>query len=324
MSFTLNEASHWMVYNRVEGYILMAITVISWGFSTIFIERGLSYVTPIWFLAWRFTLATLLLSPWILATRRSQTMVLIRDKWVWLIAISETAGLLFQYFGQQLGASPGISALISLTFLVIVPFMSLYFLKEQIHAFHGVAIIIGMVGVLAIQTEFNLSDLDPFGESQIAITLLFLSAISYAFYIVFTSRLTTIENPQVDTTTLFYVVLGIISFLSIIAGVLAEPTTVLPSPEGWVWIGALTGISTIIAFFTYFKALTVISANEASVLLLLQVTVPFFYELVVEKIVYSIEKWTGIALIMIAMIVVVTGSNKYSTSGELNPVQEPH
>ncbi len=307
----------------MEGYFLMIITVISWGFSTIFIEKGLRYISPIWFLAWRFLLATILLSPFILRPKWSTALELLRNKWVWLIGVSETSGLIFQYFGQEFGASPAISSLISLTFLVFVPFLSLYFLREKIYPFHLVSIVIGILGVLAIQTELKLNQLDPFGESQISITLLLLSAISYAFYIVFTSRLTTIENKEVDTTVLFFVVLAIISLLTIIAGIVTDPISWVPPPEGWIWIVLLTLISTIIAFFTYFKALTVIPANEASVLLLLQIVVPFFYELAVEGAVYSSTKWIGIVLISISMIIVVTGSNRMLMSAGQHPVEEP-
>ncbi len=256
-----------------------------------------------------------------MGSRFSVAISLLRNRLVWLIAASETAGLLFQYFGQKFGASPAISSLISLTFLVIVPFLSLFLLQEKIYPFHILSILLGMIGVFTIQTEWQFDQLNPLQESQIAITLLFLSALSYAFYVVLTSRLTTIESKDVDTTVLFYVVLFIISILTVLAGLVAEPKTIFPSEKGWIWILSLALISTIIAFFTYFKALTVISANEASVLLLLQIVVPFFYELVIERTSYSQAKWMGIIPIIVAMVVVVQGSNRIVMSTEQHPVE---
>ncbi len=299
-----------MTISKSVAYFFMAIAVIGWGFSTIFIENGLIYSSPIWFLAWRFLIATILLAGPILYYKKLQVKRLIKSKWVLAISVSESFGLMFQYFGQNLGASPAISALISLSFLIIVPFLSMKILNEKIYPFHIIAIGFGFIGVLAIQTDFDFSNFNPLNESQFAVTLLVFSAISYAFYVVLTSKYSTQVNTDVDIISLFFTVLVEITAISFVFGFIFEPNTIVPQSEGWIWILALSLISTIFAFFGYFKALSVISANEASVLLLLQVLIPLLFELIVKQISYSFTKWLGIALVITAMVVVVFGSSK--------------
>ncbi len=294
----------WVDNGKSFGYFFMGITVLSWGVSTIFIEQGLKDVTPYYFLFFRFSLAILCLTPFMLAFRRKEILELFRNKLVWGIAISESLGLIFQYLAQSLGASAAISTLISLCFLIIVPFLSALMLATKFELYHMLGAIVSLFGVGLIQTGGNLKNLNLHSSSQLSILLLVGSAFAYAFYIVLTSRLTMVEKPDIDVFALFYVVLSIIALLSFIPALVFEPLY-LPNARGWGWISALALISTILAFFTYFKALQTIPANEASVLLLLQAVVPFIFEFVVGTANYGLLKWTGISLIFMSMAYVV-------------------
>ena len=142
------------------------------------------------------------------------------------------------------------------------------------------------------------------GSSILGIILLLGAAVGYAFYIISTSRLTTIEKPDVDTFTLFYSVLLIISLSSLSASLTFSRLSSVPR-EGIQWIVLLTIFSTLIAFFAYFRALQEISAIVASVLLPLQVLVPFTIDFFVLGRIYSLWILTGSFLIILAMLIVV-------------------
>lgn len=283
-------------------YGAMAIAILGWGLSTTFIEFGLEFIAPFPFLFFRFGLATITLTPLVILFRASEFLELIKNKWTWVIGISESLGLILQYLGQERDVAAGLAALLSLSFIVIVPFISPFILNEKLAKNHLVAMSVAFIGVIFISSEGNMINLT--GSSILGIILLLGAAVGYAFYIISTSRLTTIEKPNVDTFTLFFSVLLIISLSSLFASLTFSNLPSVPR-EGIQWIVLLTIFSTLIAFFAYFRALQEISANVASVLLPLQVLVPFVIDFFILGRIYSLWVLTGSFLIIIAMLIVV-------------------
>ncbi|MHA2289617.1 MAG: DMT family transporter [Promethearchaeota archaeon] len=283
-------------------YVAMVIAILGWGLSTSFIEFGLEFIAPFPFLFFRFALATITLTPLVIIFRVSEFFELIKNKWTWIIGISESLGLILQYLGQEREVTAGLAALLSLSFIVIVPFISPFILNERLEKNHLIAMIIAFIGVIFISSEGNIVNLT--GSSIIGIIFLLGAAVGYAFYIISTSRLTTIEKPSVDTFTLFYSVLLIITLSSLFASLTFSEISPIPL-EGIQWVVLLTIFSTLIAFFAYFRALKEISANVASVLLPLQVLVPFIIDFFILGKIYSLWILSGSFLIIIAMFIVV-------------------
>ncbi len=54
---------------------------------------------------------------------------------------------------------------------------------------------------------------------------------------------------------------------------------IIPSQDTWIWLISLVIFSTIIAFYMYFMAIKTLDANQVSLLLLLQVIVPFIIDI---------------------------------------------
>ena len=283
-------------------YGAMAIAILGWGLSTTYIEFGLEFISPFPFLFFRFGLAIIVLAPLVIIFRFSEFLELIKNKWTWVIGISEAMGLILQYLGQERDVAAGLAALLSLSFIVIVPFISPFILNEKLEKNHIIAMSVAFIGVIFISSEGNLNNLT--GSSILGIIFLLGAAVGYAFYIISTSRLTTIEKPNVDTFTLFFSVLLIITISSLFASLTFSNIPSVPI-EGIQWIVLLTIFSTLIAFFAYFRALKEISANVASVLLPLQVLVPFVIDFFVLGRIYSLWVISGSFLILIAMLLVV-------------------
>lgn len=283
-------------------YGAMAIAILGWGLSTTFIEFGLEFVSPFPFLFYRFGLATLVLTPFVLYFRRSEFIELIKNKWTWAIGLAEATGLTLQYLGQERDVPAGLAALLSLSFIIMVPFLSPIILNEKLEKNHLIAMSIAFIGVIFISSEGNVNNI--MGSSFAGIMLLLGAALGYAFYIISTSRLTTIEKPDVDTFTLFYSVLLIISLASLVTTLTFSEISSVPS-EGIQWIVLLTIFSTLIAFLAYFRGAQEISANVMSVLLPLQMLVPFTIDFFVLGRTYSLWVITGSFLVVLAMVIVV-------------------
>jgi drug/metabolite transporter (DMT)-like permease len=161
---------------------------------------------------------------------------------------------------------------------------------------------VAFIGVIFISSEGNVNNI--VGSSFAGIILLLGAAVGYAFYIISTSRLTTIEKPDVDTFTLFYSVLLIISISSLFTSLTFSEISTVPS-EGLQWIVLLTIFSTLIAFLAYFRGAQEISANVMSVLLPLQMLVPFTIDFFILGRTYSLWVITGSFLVVLAMVIVV-------------------
>ncbi|MHA2103668.1 MAG: DMT family transporter [Candidatus Hodarchaeales archaeon] len=299
------------------GYIFIFIAIITWGLSTTLIDLGLkSNISVLSFLGFRFLLALLIFTPYILLKKLNPLINLVRNKWVWIIGLSESSGLIFQYYGQNEGVSPGLSALLAMLFLllamlflVIVPFIAPFIIQEQIKKYHIYGIILGLIGVILVTSEGRIENLTS--GSILGAILLLTAAFSYAIYIVATSRVTTIEIKDVDVFSLFYAVMIIITLTSLGIGGLTGELTV-PPMESWIWIVLLVIFSTLIAFLAYFKALKTVPANTASILLILQLVIPFTIDIIFLDISYSNWIFAGAFTIVFAIVVVLIFSTRES------------
>ncbi len=291
-------------------FIMMFFAIIGWGLSTPFIELGLKSIPPFNFLFFRYFISSMVIII-ILAFKKRNILELFKNKWIWLIGSAESTGMLLQYSGQNLGIPSGLAALLSLSFLIYVPFLALILLGQKIKIYHFFGIVLGIIGVLFITFSDNLSVIFNISEyitgSVLGILLLIGSAISYAAYIVFTSRYTTVENTNINAFDLFAAVIIIITLISMIFATIFEKIQITWSYDAWLWIILLVIFSTLIAFFAYFEALKKISANSASVLLLLQVIIPYIFDLLIEHKKYTNNVYIGMILLFMAMLIVVLG-----------------
>ena len=151
-------------------YGAMAVAILGWGLSSTFIEFGLEFVSPFPFLFFRFGLATISLIPFVIIFRSSEFLELIKNKWTWIIGFSEAMGLTLQYLGQERDIAAGLAALLSLSFIVIVPFISPFILHEKLEKNHLIAMSVAFIGVILISSEGNMNNLT--GSSILGILFL--------------------------------------------------------------------------------------------------------------------------------------------------------
>ena len=203
---------------------------------------------------------------------------------------------------QEFNVSAGLASLLTMMFIMIVPALSYYILKEKFTLNHAVAVLLGFVGVFFIVTQGNLSNLAS--SSTIGVILLLLSATAYAFYQIVTSKYTREINTQVDSIAMFYVVMIAITVFSFLTSLVHSSfqMQITVNLEAWFWIGALAIFSTIMAFTGYFYATKGIQANTLSILLISQMLVPFFVDIVVLGKQYSLWVYFGGLIIVIGML----------------------
>ena len=277
----------------------LVVYIIGGGFSTNFIEFGLKEISFLPYLFYRFFVATIILTPFAVLFKFAELKTTIKFPLIWAIAISDTIGLLFQYFAISFfHVSAGFAALFSLLFVLLVPFLSLVLLKEQLQPLHLLAVGIGLVGVILVSTGGNFSNF--FIADTLGILFLIVTAFAFGLYLVFTAKL--LQTHDVDTFALFYLVILILSLTTGIT-MFGFGSFVLPTLAAWFWIGNLALISTIISFFAYFYAQERLNQNLVSVLLLGQLIIPFTIDFFYLNRNYNIWVYIGIGIIALSMVV---------------------
>ena len=303
------------------GFGALFVCIFGWGFSTNFIEFGLKEISFLPYLFYRFFVATIILTPFALLFKFDGLKTTIKFPLIWAIGISEAIGLLFQYFAISFfHVSAGFAALFSLLFVLLVPFLSLALLKEQLQPLHLLAVGIGLVGVIFVSTKGNF--INFFIADTLGILFLIVTAFAFAFYLVFTAKLQ--QTHDVDTFALFYLVILIISLTTGIT-MFVFGSFVLPTLSAWFWIVSVVVISTIISFFAYFYAQERLNQNLVSVLLLGQLIIPFTIDFFYLNRNYNILVYIGLVIITLSMIVAAISPiiyNKTQASENEKPNQE--
>ncbi|MFX0155766.1 MAG: DMT family transporter [Candidatus Hodarchaeota archaeon] len=306
-----------MVYNsktKQKAYLYITLAIICWGLSNTFVELGLKSIPSVPFLFYRFTISVIILTPIIILKKRNHVINLFKNKLVWLLGTFETLGLICQYIGLELQIPAGLATLIGLMYAILVPFISWIVLKHKIKLHHIIAVIISFIGIFFIVSN---GTLDLFGNgtlSILGIIILITSALFYGLYITYTSYVQISYNNTLDSVSIFYVVLLIVAFFSTI-GMIFTGTFVIPKLETWIWLICLVFISTIIAFYTYFLSMRTLTANQVSLLLLLQVLIPFTIEIFIYGRFYNLI--VNIGIIILFLSVFLSSFISYKT-GKIN------
>jgi drug/metabolite transporter (DMT)-like permease len=306
-----------MIKSKHQGYIFISIAIVSWGFSSTFVELGLNSMPSMPFLFYRFAFSIILLTPIILMKKRHQVVILFKNKFVWIIGISEGLGLTFQYIGQELQIPAGLATLLTLMYALMVPFISRILLKHPLKLNHLIAVIISLIGIFLIFSEGNLNFLNVGSFSLVGVLILISSAFFYGLYISYTSYIQKSDNKNLDSISLFYVVLVIVTLFSIF-NMIITGTFIFPSRETWVWLFNLVIFSTIIAFYMYFISMKTLSPNQVSSLLLLQVIVPFTIDIFLFNRDYNLWILIGSTILFLSVFLSNLISYKSSISEKVD------
>lgn len=268
---------------------MLALLAASFVFGATFVvvKAAVTQVPPLTFVAWRFLLGALLLSLFTLPRGR--------EIW-WHGALAGTAlfvGYAFQTAGLT-ATSASNSALITGLYVVITPFLASFFARRAPSWWSVVAAALSFGGLILITGAGGLS----FDRGDL---LTLACAFSFSAHIVILSRLAR-HHPVVPFTA---VQLAVTSALAFPAALLLEGPIVPPSS---VW-GALllTGIGASAGCFVLqIWAQTVVGATTAAVVLAAEPAFAVATAWVVLGERLTLAGWTGAALILVAIFIVVT------------------
>ncbi|MHA1993854.1 MAG: DMT family transporter [Candidatus Hodarchaeales archaeon] len=276
--------------NRAQ-FAMLSSTFL-WGLAPIFVEMALQYCTPLFIMTMRFGLIFL----------KNRTCILIG----WLIS----CGYLLSTLGQDL-TTAGLATLLSTSYIVMVPFMSWKLGKNKITKGIIALSCITLLGMFLI--TFN-GDWENFSSiTSIGTLFLVSAAFVWGLNIVLTDKFisdTKSETGRFDYLSFLYASI-FHTFLPLFALSLLES---LPKYSVFLKIlplVVLLGVfTTVLTFGLYQYALSKMGSVNTTFYLLLQILVPFSYEILIIKMSYSMWIVSGSLIILLSILIRETNALK--------------
>lgn len=291
---------------RYEAFLVIASFI--WGTSFISVKIGVEHVDPFLFSILRFSLGSIVLLAVLLLLKRLDTR-LFKNKLLWGISLINAVALEFQHYGMTMTSATNAVLLVDID-VVFIALLAVVILAEKITNRIVTGLLLGMIGVVIITTNGDLSSV--VSGSFLGNAMVFLGGVLWAFYVVYQKKVLMKESDVLLVTgvVIFETTLFLLPMTFIFAG------SYVVDSVGWLSV-LFTGVfCTGLAFLLYNTGLKAISATIASVILLLEIVFAMLFAFIVLGETPTIVTAIGGALIIIAIIVISLNGNNESRSEE--------
>jgi drug/metabolite transporter (DMT)-like permease len=291
---------------RYEVFLVLASFI--WGTSFISVKIGVEHVDPFLFSIMRFLFGSIVLLAVLLLLKRFDTR-LFKNKLLWGISLINAVALEFQHFGMTMTSATNAVLLVDID-VVFIALLAVVILAEKITNRIVTGLLLGMIGVVIITTNGDLSSV--VSGSFVGNAMVFFGGVLWAFYVVYQKKVLVKESDVLMVTGV--VILETTLFLLPMTFLFAGSYVV----DNIGWLSVLyTGVfCTGLAFLLYNTGLKAISATIASVILLLEIVFAMLFAFIVLGETPTIVTAIGGALIIIAIIVISLNGNNESRSEE--------
>ena len=244
--------------SNLKGYLFAAIAAASYGTNPIFAiplyREGIS-VTSVLFMRYAMAVAIMFVATMI----KSPKAFVIKPKYVGLLAFMGILMVLssIALFESYKYLSAGIASTLLFFYPVMVAVIMAIFYKERLTKKSWACLVTAFLGVVILSKN------DDGGFiSLLGLTLVMLSSLSYAIYLVYINR-----GPmkKINTSTItFYVILG--GFLVVIPYCLLDGGLMLPkTTPAWINAIGLGFFPTVISLIFTSRAIALIGSTETAI-----------------------------------------------------------
>lgn len=244
--------------SNLKGYLFAAIAAASYGTNPIFAiplyREGIS-VTSVLFMRYAMAVAIMFFATMI----KSPKAFVIKPKYVGLLAFMGILMVLssIALFESYKYLSAGIASTLLFFYPVMVAVIMAIFYKERLTKKSWTCLVTAFLGVVILSKN------DDGGFiSLLGLTLVMLSSLSYAIYLVYINR-----GPmkKINTSTItFYVILG--GFLVMIPYCLLDGGLMLPkTTPAWINAIGLGFFPTVISLIFTSRAIALIGSTETAI-----------------------------------------------------------
>ena len=275
--------------------LMLVLTTVIWGLSYTVMKDVMDVVEPGLLVGVRCTLSGVLLMA--LLWRRMRALCTRRALWCGIaLGVFDFAGSYLQTLGLT-RTTPGISAFLTATYCVIVPFAWWFVARRKPTAFNIAAALLALVGIWLVSVNAAGETLSMgFGE---ALTL--VAAFMFALHMVFVSKFS--RNHDVFVlTALQFLVEGALGFI-VGACVETPPAAAELTALVVVQLVFLTLLCTLACFAMQNVSLAHVPPTQASLLLSLESVFGVLFSLLLFGERLSARLLVGFALIFAAVLV---------------------
>ena len=277
--------------------VLLLLVTMAWGASFVYMKDMVAVFPPGWLLGIRFTIAGLVILPFLLKRLR------LRLRLTWkALAAGMVMGLLdfLGFFTQTVGlqtVSPGINAFLTAVYVVLVPFMWWVVAKRKPTKANIVAAFVAIVGIWLVSVTSASGSLSiGFGEIMTLLCAFFFAAhiVSVSIFSVFYDVLM--------LTVIQFITEGL---LGLATGAVFETLPALTQITP-VIVGELAFVvlfATIFAFGVQNIALAHIEPTQASLILSLESVFGVVFSILLYGELLTVRLVVGFVLIFIALLV---------------------
>ena len=283
--------------NKTRSFIcalgLLSITII-WGFAFVVVKNSLDYVPPIYMLAFRFTIASVVLA--LIFLPRLKKM----DKSTFfhgmILGIFLFSAYAFQTVGIQF-TTAGKNAFLTTTYVMMVPFLAWIFYKTRPSWYAFVAAVIALVGIGFLSLQGESSE----GIINIGDVLTIICGFFFAIHIVFIGKYTQNEDPVLLTI----LQLGFSALFSWILAPFMDgkfPLAEIKRPDVILSMFYLGLFSTLLGFLLQNVCQKYLKASTASLLLSFEAVFGVLFSIIFLKEYLTGKMIFGCFLIFFALI----------------------
>ena len=175
---------------KIFYFMLLISVVIIWGATFPIMKLSLYYITPTMLLSFRFLLSGLLMLPMVIKNK-----MLVEKKNI-ILGITGGILLFIAYYTQTVGleyTTSSQSGLITGMYVVLLPIISLLYLKIKLNKVDVIAVSIGFIGLI-LMSSLKFNSADSFGD-----LLTFICAIFYAIQTAYVFKYTKFLDSMVFT-----------------------------------------------------------------------------------------------------------------------------
>lgn len=289
---------------KKKAQLAMLTSSLLWGVSPIVVEIILEVSTPLDIMTLRFGIAVIassLLLP-IIKARNSDGLSLLKNPKMMLIGFLIATGYLTSTIGQDL-TTAGLATLLSTSYIILVPFMSWRIENTPLSKRILTVATIASIGIFLISFNGNITNFS--NTNGIGVGLLIVAAFVWGLNIVLSSQLITeikSRKGQHDPLSFMYATLVYTFIPLFIFSMLTQPPSFSSLSYILPHLLFLGIFATIITFGLENWALSQLGSVRTTFYLLLQILVPFAFELLFGMFVYSIWIIVGIILVLLSMV----------------------
>lgn len=193
--------------NKGKTYYLLLLLLVTffWGVTFPLIKNSLNYIGPVDFLAVRFLISSAIMLPLILTRKQENLRKTL--KYSLVAGFLLFAGYYFQTVGL-LYTTPAKSGIITGLYVVMLPLISVTYLKKRVNRIDLLASVIAFSGLIIMS-------IGSFGNTEVQLgdLLTLLCAIAYALQIAYVSK----TSPEIDSVNFTFYQLLFVSIFSLAA-----------------------------------------------------------------------------------------------------------